>query len=101
MSFFGPNSVFGPNRRSVLAEFGFGSSLGLVRRHLPAVIVYVLSFFRLYRLQEETARVEDYLGSDSCIERLILCFLDAKAVYFDNILDVRTLQVIKLLSRQI
>lgn len=39
------------------------------------------------RLQEETSRVEDVLSDKPSIERLLACFVSAKANSFENLLD--------------
>jgi hypothetical protein len=41
----------------------------------------------LFRLQEETSRVEDVLSEISAIDRLLACFVSAKANSFENLLD--------------
>lgn len=40
-----------------------------------------------YRLQDETARVEDYLVQGEALDLLVKCFVVAKANSFENLLD--------------
>jgi hypothetical protein len=41
----------------------------------------------LYRLQDETAKIEDELLKPDALDALLKCFVNAKAISFENLLD--------------
>lgn len=73
-----------PSRGSILAGNSVGCYFHMVRRKLA---FHLSKCSPLYRLQEETAKVEEHLLDGSFTRGIIKCFTTSKANAFENLLE--------------